>query len=116
MYLKVTVLLKDISEILGYSVLIPNENPRDGLNKTQAGNSHFYFVLFCFCFVFRDRVPLCSPGCPGTHFVEQAGLKLRNPPGAGEMAQWVRAPDCSSEGPEFKSQQPHGKVCISHFP
>jgi hypothetical protein len=28
--------------------------------------------------------------------------------GAGEMAQWVRAPDCSSEDPEFKSQQPHG--------
>jgi hypothetical protein len=24
------------------------------------------------------------------------------------MAQWARAPDCSSEGPEFKSQQPHG--------
>ena len=24
------------------------------------------------------------------------------------MAQWVRAPDCSSQGPEFKSQQPHG--------
>jgi hypothetical protein len=21
---------------------------------------------------------------------------------------WVRAPDCSSKGPEFKSQQPHG--------
>jgi hypothetical protein len=28
--------------------------------------------------------------------------------GAGEMAQWVRAPNCSSKGPEFKSQQPHG--------
>jgi hypothetical protein len=28
--------------------------------------------------------------------------------GAGEMAQWVRAPDCSPEGQEFKSQQPHG--------
>jgi hypothetical protein len=28
--------------------------------------------------------------------------------GAGEMAQRVRAPDCSSEGQEFKSQQPHG--------
>jgi hypothetical protein len=27
---------------------------------------------------------------------------------AGEMAQWVRAPDCSSKSPEFKSQQPHG--------
>jgi hypothetical protein len=28
--------------------------------------------------------------------------------GAGEMAQWVRASDCSSKGLEFKSQQPHG--------
>ena len=28
--------------------------------------------------------------------------------GAGKMAQWVRTPDCSSEGPEFKFQQPHG--------
>jgi hypothetical protein len=27
---------------------------------------------------------------------------------AGEMAQWVRAPNCSSEGLKFKSQQPHG--------
>jgi hypothetical protein len=35
--------------------------------------------LFCF-FVFQDRVSLCSPGCPGTHFVDQAGLELRNPP------------------------------------
>jgi hypothetical protein len=33
------------------------------------------FVLF-----FRDRVSLCSPGYPGTHFVDQAGLELRNPP------------------------------------
>jgi hypothetical protein len=24
-------------------------------------------------------VSLYSPGCPGTHFVDQAGLKLRNP-------------------------------------
>jgi hypothetical protein len=28
--------------------------------------------------------------------------------GAGEMAQQAKAPDCSSKGPEFKSQQPHG--------
>ena len=27
---------------------------------------------------------------------------------AGEMAQWVRAPDCFSEGLKFKSQQLHG--------
>ena len=44
----------------------------------------FVFLFFCFLFfvvfVFRDRVLLCSPGCPGTHSVDQAGLELRNPP------------------------------------
>jgi hypothetical protein len=30
--------------------------------------------------VFRDRVSLCSPGCPASHSVDQAGLELRNPP------------------------------------
>jgi hypothetical protein len=34
--------------------------------------------------------------------------EIKDELGAGEMAQWVRAPDCSSVGPEFKSQQPHG--------
>jgi hypothetical protein len=41
----------------------------------------FWFLVFGFWFlVFRDRVSLCSPDCPGTHFVDQAGLELRNPP------------------------------------
>jgi hypothetical protein len=31
-------------------------------------------------FFLRDRVSLYSPGCPGTHSVDQAGLELRNPP------------------------------------
>ena len=35
-------------------------------------------------------------------------LSFRPALGAGEIAQWVRVPDCSSEGQEFKSQQPHG--------
>jgi hypothetical protein len=35
---------------------------------------------------------------------QQQKNKLR----AGEMAQWVRAPDCSSKGLEFKSQQLQG--------
>jgi hypothetical protein len=40
------------------------------------------FVLFLFglVLVFRDRVSLCSPGCPGTQSVDQADLELRNPP------------------------------------
>jgi hypothetical protein len=41
------------------------------------------FVLFCF--VFRDRVSLCSPGSPGTHSVDQAGLELRNPPASASQ-------------------------------
>jgi hypothetical protein len=28
---------------------------------------------------------LCSPGCPGTHFVDQAGLELRNPPASASQ-------------------------------
>jgi hypothetical protein len=35
-------------------------------------------VLLFFFFFFRDRVSLCSPDCPGTHFVDQAGFELRN--------------------------------------
>jgi hypothetical protein len=33
-------------------------------------------LLFCFfVFVFRNRVSLCSPSCPGTHSVDQASLR-----------------------------------------
>jgi hypothetical protein len=36
--------------------------------------------------VFRDRVSLYSPGCPGTHFVDQAGLELRNLPASASAS------------------------------
>jgi hypothetical protein len=42
----------------------------------------FCFVLFCFvlfCFL-RDRVSLYNPGCFGIHSIDQAVLKLRDPP------------------------------------
>jgi hypothetical protein len=41
---------------------------------------HIYLVYIfgIYIWFFRDRVSLCSPGCPGTHFVDQAGLELRN--------------------------------------
>jgi hypothetical protein len=38
-----------------------------------------WFGLVWFGF-FQDRVSLYSPGCPGTHSVDLAGLELRNPP------------------------------------
>jgi hypothetical protein len=34
---------------------------------------------------FRDRVSLYSPGCPGTHSVDQAGLELRNLPASASQ-------------------------------
>ena len=42
-------------------------------------------------FFFRDRVSLCSPGCPGTHFVDQAGLELRNPPASASHVLGLKA-------------------------
>jgi hypothetical protein len=44
------------------------------------------FSFFVVVFVFRDRVSLYnSPGCPGTHSVDQAGLELRNPPASASQ-------------------------------
>ena len=57
-------------------------------------------VLFCFglvCFglvwflVFRDRVSLCSPGCPGTHSVDKANLEIRNPPASASQVLGIKA-------------------------
>jgi hypothetical protein len=38
----------------------------------------FFFVCLFVCLFFRDRVSLYNSGCPGTHFVDQAGLELKN--------------------------------------
>jgi hypothetical protein len=43
----------------------------------------FFFVVIVL--VFQDRVSLCSPGCPGTHSVDQAGLELRNLPASASQ-------------------------------
>jgi hypothetical protein len=39
----------------------------------------------------QDRISLCSPGCPGTHYVDQAGLKLRNPPASASQVLELKA-------------------------
>jgi hypothetical protein len=46
-----------------------------------------FFVLFCFF----ETGSLYSPGCPGTHFVDQAGLKLRNPPASASQVLGLKA-------------------------
>ena len=40
---------------------------------------------------FRDQVSLCSPGCPGTHFIDQAGLELRNTPASASQVLGLKA-------------------------
>lgn len=38
---------------------------------------HVCFCARCFYYcLFRDRVSLCNPACPGTHHIDQDGLKL----------------------------------------
>jgi hypothetical protein len=38
-----------------------------------------------------DRVSLCSPGCSGTHSVDQAGLELRNPSASASQVLGLKA-------------------------
>ena len=61
------------------------------------------FVGFCFLFfvlVFQDRVSLYSPGCLGTHSVDQAGLELRNLPTSASQVLGLKAcatPACPAQ-------------------
>ena len=60
---------------------------------------HIYGYKYKFCitgtkntfFFFSSRVSLCSPGCPGTHFVDQAGLELRNLPASASQVLGLKA-------------------------
>ena len=45
----------------------------------------FFLSFFFYFWFFRDRVSLYSPGCSGTHFVDQAGLELRNRPASASQ-------------------------------
>jgi hypothetical protein len=45
-------------------------------------------------------VSLCSPGCPGTHSVDQAGLELRNAPASASRVLELKV--CATT-PDWKS-------------
>jgi hypothetical protein len=53
----------------------------------------FLFFLLLFFFL-RDRVSLCSSGCPTTHSVNQTGLELRNPPGSASQVLGLKVCVC----------------------
>jgi hypothetical protein len=46
----------------------------------QGNSIYIQFVgVFFLCFVFEDRTSVGSLGCPGTYFVDQAGLGFKEP-------------------------------------
>jgi hypothetical protein len=49
-----------------------------------------------FFFFFLRQVSLCSPDCPGTHSVDQAGLELRNPPASASASQVLGLKACAT--------------------
>jgi hypothetical protein len=51
----------------------------------------FLVFFFFFFFWFFETGFLCSPVCPGTHFVDQAGLELRNPPASASQVLGLKA-------------------------
>jgi hypothetical protein len=57
------------------------------------------FFLFLSFLVFRDRVSLYSPGCPGTHFEDQTVLELRNPLASASRVLGLKA--CTTTTPGF---------------
>jgi hypothetical protein len=74
-------------------------------------NFLFIYYLFIYLFLFfRDRVSLRSSDCPGTHFVDQAGLELRNPPASASQVLGLKACTTTPGDKIFKSIfQSHGK-------
>jgi hypothetical protein len=48
-------------------------------------------LLLLLLLVFRDRVSLYIPGCPGAHFVDQASLELRNLPASASQVLGLKA-------------------------
>jgi hypothetical protein len=58
------------------------------IRKKNLDMVAFFFFFFL---VFRDRISLYSPGCPGTHSVDQAGLELRNLPASASQMLGLKA-------------------------
>jgi hypothetical protein len=60
--------------------------------------------MFVYLF-FEMGVSLCSPGCPGTHSVDQAGFDLRNPPASASRVLGLKV--CATTP---------GKMCSPDWP
>jgi hypothetical protein len=68
-------------------------------NKLASNNWIRFFSFF------GDRVSLSSPGYPGTHSVDQAGLELKNPLASASQVLGFKACDTTARGYNFLSVQ-----------
>ena len=72
-------------------------NHKDHMAKYQAATVLFVFLFGCLVgwlvglVWFFETGFLCSPGRPGTHSVDQAGLQLRNPPTSASQVLGLKA-------------------------
>jgi hypothetical protein len=66
-------------------------------------------LLFCLfvCFLFFKTGSLYSPGCPGTHLVDQTGLKLRNLPASASASGVLGLKACNTTPSSI-----HGLFCF----
>jgi hypothetical protein len=65
--------------------------PTSDPSQPEAGQPGPPFSLTFFLGGGRDRVSLCSPGCPGTYSVDQAGLEFRNSPASTSQVLGLKA-------------------------
>jgi hypothetical protein len=66
------------------------------ISTSIVDSASTFFVWLVLVLVFRDRVSLCSPGCPGTHSVDQADLELRNPPVSASASRVLGSKACAT--------------------
>ncbi|GAB1292634.1 Major facilitator superfamily domain-containing 13B [Apodemus speciosus] len=62
----------------------------DILIPTEILSPSVRSIMFGAVFICPQWVSLCSPGCPGTHSVDQAGLELRNLPASDSQSAGIK--------------------------
>ena len=62
-------------------------------------------IFFCLFVFFKTGVSLCSPGCPGTHCVDQAGFELIYWPACFQSARTKGVPPWALNFLKFKKKK-----------
>jgi hypothetical protein len=73
-----------------------NRLNRLGMYCRILAANYFVATMSSFFFLNPETGFLCSPGCPGTHSVDQVGLQLRNLPASASQVLGLKA--CATTG------------------